>query len=253
MSWADIAFRFGPAEYVALLALLLAALCAAAPQPLHRSIGMTVMGLLLGTLGEDPWGEARNALGLPLEPETLAVLVTCVALFALVVPQIAQHAQRHHAPPSGPAHQGRAVALWQTTYLCLGFWPASGAFLVTSSAWALRPAWAVPLATACCGLLWAWYEVPPELLGVCAVVALMGLVCLQLGCPVVPLLAGMLASPMLEQNLQRGLMLARGEWVLLVWQRPVAAALVGLGLLILALRGWCQARHWRQRQRSSMA
>ncbi len=243
MSLADVALRFGPAEYAALLTLLLAAVSAAAIQPLQRSAGMAVMGLLLGTLGEDDWGHVRNLPGLSLEPETLAVLVTCVAIFALVVPQIARHALAAAAQAPQPARaQGRAAAWWNTLYQCLGFWPASGALLVTSGAWARPSAWAGSLATAWCGLMLAWYGLPPELFGMCALVALAGLVCMQLDCPVVPLMAGMLASPVLEQNFQRSLLLTQGDW-LPVLQRPLTAGMLSLALLLLAGRAWLQWRN----------
>ncbi|MFN7153969.1 MAG: tripartite tricarboxylate transporter permease [Acidovorax sp.] len=235
MNWADIAFRFGPAEYVAILTLLLLVACVAAPQPLTRSSGMAVMGLLLGTQGLDGFGDPRHLPGLELLQEDPMVLVSCVALFALVVPQIARHAM-----PRIPA-TSRRMAIWNTVYQCLGFWPASAALIATAG-WSQRPAWTGPFAAAWCGGLMAWYGLTPELWGVCAVAAAAGLVFMQLGCAVVPLLVGMLASPLLEQNLRRALLLSRGEWAPGLLHRPIVAGLILAGVLVLVLRAYLLER-----------
>lgn len=234
MNWADIAFRFGSAEYVAILILVLVVVCIAAPQPLTRSSGMAVMGLLLGTQGLDRFGDPRHLPGLDLLQDDPLVLVSCVALFGLVVPQIARHAM-----PPLPAPSKRK-AIWNIVYQCLGFWPASPALIATAG-WSQRP-WTVPFAAAWCGGLTAWYALPPELWGACVVAAAAGMVFLQLDCAVVPLLVGMLASPLLEQNLQRALVLSRGEWAPLLLDRPIVAGLILAGVLVLVLRAYLLGR-----------
>ncbi|MES2948321.1 MAG: tripartite tricarboxylate transporter permease [Pseudomonadota bacterium] len=234
----DIVFRFGPAEYAATLTLLLLMVCLAAPQPLARSSGMAVLGLMLGTQGQATSGELRDMTGLGLFHEDPAVMVACVGLFALLVPHIAQHLMPKSVAPS---HAPRAAAptrgarLWSTVYQCLGFWPAFGAFIATAG-WLQRPAWTGPFAAAWCGGLLAWYGLTPDLLLTCVWLAVAGMLFLQLACPVVPLLVGMSASLMLEENLGRALLLSQGEWLPLVLHRPIVAGMLALGALGVAAR-----------------
>lgn len=238
MTWADIAFRFGPAEYAATLTLLLMGVCLAAPRPLPRSSGMAVVGLLLGTQGQDPAGDLRDMTGLALLHEDPSVVVACLGIFALLVPHIAQHLiPRPDAPPPPPHSKAppRSTRLWSTVYLCLGFWPASGAFIATAG-WLQRPAWTGPFATAWCAGLLAWYGLTPDLLWPCVALAALGMLFLQLDCPVVPLLVGLSASAMLEENLRRALLLSRGEWLPLVLDRPIVASMFAVGMLGVTVR-----------------
>ena len=116
MRWAELAFRFGPAEYAATLMLLLTLVCVAAPQSLARSGGMAVTGLLLGMHGQDRYGEVRDMTGLQALFDDPSLLVACVAIFAMLLPHIA----RHYLPRAAPASRG--ATLWSTLYQCLGFW-----------------------------------------------------------------------------------------------------------------------------------
>lgn len=229
MSWTDLALRFGPPEYAATLTLLLTLVCMAAPHSLARSGGMAVTGLLLGMHGQDRYGEARDMTGLQALFDDPSLLVACVAIFAMLLPQIA----RHYLPRATAAP--RTATLWSTVYHCLGFWPGSGAIIATAG-WTHRPAWTGPLAAAWCGGLLAWYGWTPDLLWISALLAVVGLLFVQLNCPVVPLLVGMVVSPMLEEHLGRALMLSRGEWWPLAAQRPIVAVMLAASVLAIAAK-----------------
>lgn len=229
MNWTDLAFRFGPAEYTATLVLLLTVVCLAAPQPLARSGGMAITGLLLGIYGQDRYGEARDMTGLGALFDDPALLVACVAIFAMLVPQIARHYLPRTAAPS------RSATLWSAVYQCAGFWPGSVATIATAR-WTHRTAWTGPVAAVWCGWLLAWYGWTPNLLWICALLAVVGLMFVQVDCPVVPLLIGMVVSPMLEENLGRALMLSRGEWWPLVLHRPIVAGMLASCLVGVVAR-----------------
>jgi len=64
-SLAEFALRFGPAEYFSLMVLGLAASVALAHGSVLKAVAMVVLGLLLGTVGEDIYtGAARFAFGM---------------------------------------------------------------------------------------------------------------------------------------------------------------------------------------------
>ncbi len=67
-----------------------------------------------------------------------------------------------------------------------------------------------------------------------AVFALVGYVFHKLSCESAPLLLGFILGPMMEENLRRALLLARGDWSQFV-SRPISAGLLGLALLLVVL------------------
>ena len=67
-----------------------------------------------------------------------------------------------------------------------------------------------------------------------ALFGLAGYVFTKLGCEPAPLLLGFILGPMLEEYLKRALKLARGDWSVFI-TRPLSAALLALGLLLLLL------------------
>lgn len=62
----------------------------------------------------------------------------------------------------------------------------------------------------------------------------LGYVFLKLGCEGAPLLLGLVLGPMMEENFRRTLLLARGDFTVLV-TRPLSASLLAVALLLLAV------------------
>ena len=67
-----------------------------------------------------------------------------------------------------------------------------------------------------------------------AIFGLVGYVFILLGCEPAPLLLGFILGPMMEENLRRALLLARGDWSVFV-TRPLSAGLLLAALLLLAI------------------
>jgi putative tricarboxylic transport membrane protein len=55
---------------------------------------------------------------------------------------------------------------------------------------------------------------------------------IKLGCEPAPLLLGLILGPMMEENLRRALLLARGDWSVFV-TRPISAALLAVAVLLV--------------------
>jgi TctA family transporter len=68
-------------------------------------------------------------------------------------------------------------------------------------------------------------------------VALFGLIgygFIKLGCEPAPLLLGFVLGPMMEENLRRALLIARGDWTVFV-TRPISASLLACAVLLLVV------------------
>ncbi|MCS0496544.1 tripartite tricarboxylate transporter permease [Ancylobacter mangrovi] len=79
----QLAFSFGPAEYFSLMAMGLVGAVSLASGPLIKSIGMIVLGLLLGLVGTDvASGAMRYTFGLPQLWDGIDFVVIAVGIFA---------------------------------------------------------------------------------------------------------------------------------------------------------------------------
>lgn len=80
----NLAIKFGPSEYFSLMLLGLAAVSGLAGKSMTKALIMTVMGLLLATIGMDNVsGVARFTYGYPILYSGLEFLTIAVGLFAL--------------------------------------------------------------------------------------------------------------------------------------------------------------------------
>ncbi|WP_274629899.1 tripartite tricarboxylate transporter permease [Arvimicrobium flavum] len=80
---AHLAFRFGPAEYFSLMVLGLIGAVSLASGPLLKSVGMIVLGLLIGLVGMDVnSGVARFTFGAPQLWEGIDFIVIAIGIFA---------------------------------------------------------------------------------------------------------------------------------------------------------------------------
>jgi putative tricarboxylic transport membrane protein len=81
---ADLALKFGPAEYFSLMVLGLVASVVLARGSLLRAIGMIVLGLLLGLIGTDVnSGVPRYSYGLPDLADGINFVVVAMGMFGL--------------------------------------------------------------------------------------------------------------------------------------------------------------------------
>lgn len=81
---AEVALKFGPAEYFSLMALGLVAATVLAQGSLLHAIGMVVLGLLLGLVGTDVTsGAQRFTFGLPHLADGIGFVVVAMGMFGL--------------------------------------------------------------------------------------------------------------------------------------------------------------------------
>jgi TctA family transporter len=81
---ADVALRFGPAEYFSLMVLGLVASIVLASGSLLHAIAMVVVGLMLGLIGTDVnSGIARYSLGFPQLADGIGFVVIAMGMFGL--------------------------------------------------------------------------------------------------------------------------------------------------------------------------
>jgi TctA family transporter len=64
------------------------------------------------------------------------------------------------------------------------------------------------------------------------VFAIIGFAFIKLRCEAGPLLLGMVLGPMLEENMRRTLLVARGDWSVLL-TRPISGTLIALSVVML--------------------
>jgi putative tricarboxylic transport membrane protein len=79
---AELAFKFGPAEYFSLMTLGLICAVVLAQASLIKAIGMILLGLLLGTVGTDVnSGAQRFSFGLPALSDGIGFVVIAMGIF----------------------------------------------------------------------------------------------------------------------------------------------------------------------------
>lgn len=147
---AEVAIRFGPADYFALMALGLVASIVLARGSLLKAIGMVLLGLLLGLVGSDlTTGAQRFTFGFYELSSGLNILAVAMGLFALaeIVRNLefeANGASRSHAIGSlwlkreevrrsvAPVLRGSALGA------LLGILPGGGATLASFASYSLE-------------------------------------------------------------------------------------------------------------------
>lgn len=98
----SFALSFGAPEYFSMMLLGLVAAAAAASGDLFRSMGMVLLGLLMGLIGMDiVSGERRFIFGMPILSEGLSFIVVAMAFFGLTE-VIRNLESKHEAPPIKP-------------------------------------------------------------------------------------------------------------------------------------------------------
>ena len=230
----SIPFMFGPAEYVALIVLLLMLPVVLAPSPTYKALAMLTLGLLLGGI----WGEVDGIAGLRRELWVLNLhedqpVVLALVVFGFLLPCIVVYA----AQPSVMQRQSG----WRIAYNGLFMPHTLPALLLMRQPW-LPARWVLPGLVAYVVLLCGYWDLlTTQHLWLFGSALAAGLCALRLDLPWPPLLAGLVTQPVLEENLRRALLLSRGDWTTFA-TRPISAGLLLLAVLLAICWWWLRAR-----------
>lgn len=147
----ELAFKFGPAEYFALITLGLIGAVALASGSLLKAIAMVVLGLLLGLVGTDVnSGVARFSFDIPELTDGIGFVVIAMGLFGYgeIISNLAQpeHAREVFSAkvsglmPTKQDFKDMTPAVLRGTFLgsVLGVLPGGGALLAAFAAYALE-------------------------------------------------------------------------------------------------------------------
>ena len=147
---AEVAFKFGPAEYFSLMVLGLIAAVVLAHGSIVKALGMVVLGLLLGMIGTDVnSGAARFTLGIPELSDGIEFAVIAMGMFgfAEIIYNLKQTESRdllkekvtNYMPTKEDFKRAGPATLRGTTLgSFLGILPGGGAILSSFSAYALE-------------------------------------------------------------------------------------------------------------------
>jgi TctA family transporter len=147
---AEVALKFGPAEYFSLRVLGLVASIVLASGSLLHALGMIMLGLLLGLVGTDVnSGTARYSFGLPELADGMSFVTVAMGIFGLgeIIANLASESTRSvmlkkvtGLMPSMEDFKRIAAPILRGTGLgaALGILPGGGAMLASFSAYALE-------------------------------------------------------------------------------------------------------------------
>jgi putative tricarboxylic transport membrane protein len=152
----ELAFKFGPAEYVSLMLLGLIGAVFLASGSLVKAIGMIVLGLLLGLVGTDVnSGVSRFSFGIPELTDGIGFVAVAMGVFgfAEIIANVEKKGQREvltsnvgSVMPSVKEMKEAAPAVARGTLLgsILGLLPGGGALLAAFAAYAVEKKLAGP-------------------------------------------------------------------------------------------------------------
>jgi TctA family transporter len=147
---AEVAFKFGPAEYFSLMVLGLIAAVVLAHGSIIKALGMVVLGLLLGMIGTDVnSGTARFTLGIPELTDGIEFAVIAMGMFgfAEIIYNLKQTESRellqkkvtNYMPNKEDWRRGGKAAVRGTALgSFLGILPGGGSILASFSAYAME-------------------------------------------------------------------------------------------------------------------
>ena len=152
----ELAFKFGPAEYVSLMLLGLIGAVVLASGSLVKAIGMIVLGLLLGLVGTDVnSGVSRFSFGIPELTDGIGFVAVAMGVFgfAEIIANVEKKGQREvltnnvgSVMPNVKEMKEAAPAIARGTLLgsILGILPGGGALLAAFAAYAVEKKLAGP-------------------------------------------------------------------------------------------------------------
>src|SRR4249920_2599336 len=147
---AELALKFGPAEYFSLMVLGLVAATVLAHGSLIKAIGMVVLGLLLGIIGTDVnSGVLRFTFGIPELSDGIGFVVVAMGMFgtAEIISNLDLKDKREvflskvtHLYPTKEDLKRSWASILRGTALgsCLGILPGGGALLASFGAYTLE-------------------------------------------------------------------------------------------------------------------
>jgi TctA family transporter len=147
---AEVAFKFGPAEYFSLMVLGLIVAVVLAHGSIIKALGMVVLGLLLGMIGTDVnSGTARFTLGIPELTDGIEFAVIAMGMFgfAEIIYNLKQTESRellqkkvtNYMPNKEDWRRGGKAAVRGTALgSFLGILPGGGSILASFSAYAME-------------------------------------------------------------------------------------------------------------------
>lgn len=147
---AEVAFKFGPAEYFSLMVLGLIAAVVLAHGSIVKALGMVVLGLLLGMIGTDVnSGTARFTFGIPELSDGIEFAVIAMGMFgfAEIIYNLKQTESRdllkekvtNYMPKKEDWKRGGPAAIRGTVLgSFLGILPGGGAILSSFSSYAIE-------------------------------------------------------------------------------------------------------------------
>jgi len=153
---ADLALKFGPAEYFSLMVLGLMAAVVLAHGPFVKALAMVVLGLLLGLVGTDVnSGVPRFNFDIPEIAEHIDFVVVAMGLFGIA--EIVANLERSEKRDVAIAKVGRILPTKEDFVLCwpsvlrgtalgsvLGILPGGGSLLASFAAYTLEKKMATP-------------------------------------------------------------------------------------------------------------
>ncbi|MBK7326308.1 MAG: tripartite tricarboxylate transporter permease [Propionivibrio sp.] len=152
----ELAFKFGPAEYVSLMLLGLIGAVVLASGSLVKAVGMIVLGLLLGLVGTDVnSGVSRFSFGIPELTDGIGFVAVAMGVFgfAEIIANVEKKGQREvltnnvgSVMPNVKEMKEAAPAIARGTLLgsILGILPGGGALLAAFAAYAVEKKLAGP-------------------------------------------------------------------------------------------------------------
>ena len=147
---AEVALKFGPAEYFSLMVLGLVASIVLASGSLLHALGMIILGLLMGLVGTDVnSGTARYSFGVPELADGISFVTVAMGVFGLgeIIANLATESTRSvmmakvtGLMPTKEDFKKIAMPILRGTGLgaVLGILPGGGAMLASFSAYALE-------------------------------------------------------------------------------------------------------------------
>ncbi len=147
---AEVALKFGPAEYFSLMVLGLVAAVVLAHGSLVKAVAMVILGLLLGLVGTDVnSGVLRFAFGIPELADGIGFVVVAMGMFGIaeIVTNLEQAEKREvftkkvsHLWPTREDFRRMMPAVLRGTFLgsALGILPGGGALLASFGAYTLE-------------------------------------------------------------------------------------------------------------------
>src|SRR5438477_379862 len=250
---AEVALKFGPAEYFSLMVLGLIAATVLAHGSLIKAIAMVILGLLLGLVGTDVnSGVARFSFGVSELSDGIGFVSVAMGVFgfAEIIANLEQKEQREvftkkvsNLLPCLQDLKDSWASILRGTALgsFLGILPGGGALLASFAAYTLEKKVSKNSANFGKGAIQG-VAAPESANNAGAQTSFIPL--LTLGIPSNPVMALMIGAMMIqgiapgpqlmEENLRRAMLLSRGD-PLVFFQRPISLTMLVIAGLLLTI------------------